>query len=76
MGYEIGQVPAAALFGATPFGLESDDFLAWMNFHGGDELLNETFAPLQRLSDPLRHDLARGGRLVQFEIAGPSSSRG
>ncbi len=24
MGYEIGQVPAAALFGATPFGLESD----------------------------------------------------
>jgi TRAP-type mannitol/chloroaromatic compound transport system substrate-binding protein len=45
MGYEIGQVPAAALFGATPFGLESTDFLAWMNFHGGRELLNETFAP-------------------------------
>ncbi len=45
MGYEIGQVPAAALFGATPFGLESDEFLAWMNFHGGRELLNETFAP-------------------------------
>jgi TRAP-type mannitol/chloroaromatic compound transport system substrate-binding protein len=45
MGYEIGQVPASALFGATPFGLESTDFLAWMNFHGGRELLNETFAP-------------------------------
>ena len=45
MGYEIGQVPAAALFGATPFGLESTDFLAWMNFHGGRELLNETFSP-------------------------------
>jgi TRAP-type mannitol/chloroaromatic compound transport system substrate-binding protein len=45
MGYEIGQVPAAALFGATPFGLESTDFLAWMNFHGGRDLLNETFAP-------------------------------
>lgn len=45
MGYEIGQVPAAALFGATPFGLESTDFLAWMNFHGGKELLEETFAP-------------------------------
>lgn len=45
MGYEIGQVPAAALFGATPFGLESGEFLAWMNFHGGRELLNETFAP-------------------------------
>ena len=35
MGYEIGQVPAAALFGATPFGLEPADFLAWMNFKGG-----------------------------------------
>jgi TRAP-type mannitol/chloroaromatic compound transport system substrate-binding protein len=45
MGYEIGQVPAAALFGATPFGLEPADFLAWMNFHGGRELLDETFAP-------------------------------
>ncbi len=45
MGYEIGQVPASALFGATPFGLESTDFLAWMNFHGGKELLEETFAP-------------------------------
>ena len=45
MGYEIGQVPASALFGATPFGLESTDFMAWMYFHGGRELLNETFAP-------------------------------
>jgi TRAP-type mannitol/chloroaromatic compound transport system substrate-binding protein len=45
MGYEIGQVPAAALFGATPFGLESIEFMAWMNFHGGQELLDETFAP-------------------------------
>jgi TRAP-type mannitol/chloroaromatic compound transport system substrate-binding protein len=45
MGYEIGQVPASALFGATPFGLESTDFMAWMYFHGGRDLLNETFAP-------------------------------
>ncbi len=45
MGYEIGQVPASALFGATPFGLESTGFLAWMNFHGGKELLEETFEP-------------------------------
>ncbi|MFC7704703.1 TRAP transporter substrate-binding protein [Plastorhodobacter daqingensis] len=45
MGYEWGTVPAAALFGATPFGLESAEFLAWMNFHGGRELLNETFHP-------------------------------
>lgn len=45
MGYERGQVPAAALFGATPFGLDSPAFIAWMYFHGGDELLKETFAP-------------------------------
>ena len=45
MGYEIGQVPASALFGATPFGLEPWEFLAWMNFHGGRELLDEVFAP-------------------------------
>jgi TRAP-type mannitol/chloroaromatic compound transport system substrate-binding protein len=45
MGYEQGKLPAAALFGATPFGLETDEFVAWMNFHGGKELLEELFAP-------------------------------
>jgi len=45
MGYEWGQLPVAALFGATPFGLESQEFMAWMYFHGGDELLKEAFAP-------------------------------
>ena len=45
MGYEIGQVPASALFGATPFGLEPTDFIAWMNFHGGKELLTELYEP-------------------------------
>lgn len=43
MGYEWGTVPAAALFGATPFGLESMEYLAWMTHHGGQELLEETF---------------------------------
>ncbi len=43
MGYEWGTVPAAALFGATPFGLESIEFVAWMTHHGGQELLEETF---------------------------------
>jgi TRAP-type mannitol/chloroaromatic compound transport system substrate-binding protein len=45
MGYEWGTVPAAALFGATPFGLESIEFLAWMTHHGGQELLEELFHP-------------------------------
>lgn len=52
MGYEIGQVPASALFGATPFGLESIEYLAWMNFHGGRELLNETFEPYNVIPIP------------------------
>ena len=45
MGYEWGTVRAAALFGATPFGLESVEFMAWMTHHGGQELLEETFHP-------------------------------
>jgi TRAP-type mannitol/chloroaromatic compound transport system substrate-binding protein len=43
MGYEWGTVPASALFGATPFGLESMEFVAWMTHHGGQELLEELF---------------------------------
>jgi len=44
MGYEQGQIPASALFGARPFGLEPADFAAWMYFGGGDELLKELYA--------------------------------
>jgi len=45
MGYERGSVPASALFGATPFGLEPQGYVAWMYQGGGDELLKETFEP-------------------------------
>ncbi len=45
MGYEIGQVPASALFGARPFGLEPVDYIAWYYFHGGKELAQELFEP-------------------------------
>lgn len=45
MGYEIGQIPASALFGATPFGMEALEFSAWYWFHGGKELLLEIYAP-------------------------------
>lgn len=46
MGYEVGRVPAAALFGAVPFGMESPEFMAWMYFGGGNELLRALFKPL------------------------------
>jgi TRAP-type mannitol/chloroaromatic compound transport system substrate-binding protein len=45
MGYEVGKVPASALFGAVPFGMESPEFMAWMYFGGGNELLRELFKP-------------------------------
>jgi TRAP-type mannitol/chloroaromatic compound transport system substrate-binding protein len=45
MGYEIGKVPASALFGAVPFGMEPWEFAAWMYQGGGKELLAEVYAP-------------------------------
>ena len=45
MGYEIGKLPASALFGAVPFGMESPMFSAWMYFGGGDQLLKEVYKP-------------------------------
>lgn len=45
MGYELGTLPSAALFGATPFGLESVEYLAWMYFHGGRELMSRAYEP-------------------------------
>lgn len=76
MGYEIGQVPAAALFGATPFGLESTDFLAWMNFHGGRELLNETFAPYNVYPIPCGTISPEAAGWFREEITGPESFNG
>lgn len=45
MGYERGQVPASALFGATPFGLEPVQFIAWMYEGEGNSLLQDLFEP-------------------------------
>jgi TRAP-type mannitol/chloroaromatic compound transport system substrate-binding protein len=45
MGYEQGKIPASALFGARPFGLEPDEYAAWIYFGGGDELVKELYAP-------------------------------
>jgi TRAP-type mannitol/chloroaromatic compound transport system substrate-binding protein len=45
MGYEQGEIPASALVGARPFGLEPDEYAAWIYFGGGDELVKEVYAP-------------------------------
>ena len=64
MGYEIGQVPAAALFGATPFGLEFDRFSRLDEFPRRPRAAERDLCAVQCLSDPLRHDQPGGGGLV------------
>jgi TRAP-type mannitol/chloroaromatic compound transport system substrate-binding protein len=76
MGYEIGQVPAAALFGATPFGLESTEFMAWLDFHGGRELLNETFAPYNVYPVPCGTISPEAAGWFRGEIKGPQDLAG
>jgi TRAP-type mannitol/chloroaromatic compound transport system substrate-binding protein len=76
MGYEIGQVPAAALFGATPFGLESVEFMAWLDFHGGRELLKETFAPFNVNPIPCGTISPEAAGWFRQELAGVDSLRG
>jgi len=44
-GYEIGKFPAAALYGAVPFGLEPWEFMGWMLEGGGQDLMYELYEP-------------------------------
>jgi TRAP-type mannitol/chloroaromatic compound transport system substrate-binding protein len=76
MGYEIGQVPAAALFGATPFGLESNEYVAWMNFGGGRELLVETFAPFDVYPIPCGTISPEAAGWFRKEMTGPADFAG
>ncbi|MQX37081.1 TRAP transporter substrate-binding protein [Roseospira navarrensis] len=43
-GYEIGKLPASALFGAQPFGLEPMEMMAFMLEHGGQQMMEEIYA--------------------------------
>ena len=63
MGYEIGKLPASALFGATPFGLEPDEYIAWYYFAGGDKLVKGS---MRRITGGhfLRHHRPGSSRLV------------
>ncbi len=45
MGYEMGKVPVSGILGAMPFGLETDQFAAWVYHGGGDALIKEAFKP-------------------------------
>ena len=42
-GYWAGKVPALQLFSAVPFGMRSDEYMAWYYFGGGRELFEEIY---------------------------------
>lgn len=44
-GYEMGKVPSSALFGAQPFGLEPAEMAAFMMERGGQQMMEEIYAP-------------------------------
>lgn len=44
-GYWTGKDTALALFASVPFGPEAGEYYAWMRFGGGQELLDEIYAP-------------------------------
>jgi TRAP-type mannitol/chloroaromatic compound transport system substrate-binding protein len=76
MGYEWGTVPALALYGATPFGLESIQFMAWMHFHGGADLLNEILEPYNIHAILCGTISPEAAGWFRQEIAGPEDFRG
>ncbi|MFK7914218.1 MAG: TRAP transporter substrate-binding protein [Pseudomonadales bacterium] len=45
LGYDQGKVPASALLGAVPFGMEPWEFTAWWYEAGGAELAQELYEP-------------------------------
>ena len=68
MGYELGTLPSAALFGATPFGLESAEYLAWMYFHGGRELMSRAYEPFNIHMIPCGTISPEGAGWYRFEL--------
>jgi TRAP-type mannitol/chloroaromatic compound transport system substrate-binding protein len=43
-GYHVGKVPALSFFSAVPFGPRADEFLAWLNYGGGDVIYDRIYA--------------------------------
>ena len=68
MGYELGTLPSAALYGALPFGLESAEYLAWMYFHGGRELMAEAYEPFNIHIIPCGTISPEGAGWFRFEL--------
>ena len=76
MGYEIGQVPAAALFGATPFGLEFDRLPRLDEVPRRARAANETFAPHNVYPIPCGTISPEAAGWFREEITGPEDFTG
>lgn len=44
LGYDQGKIPASALLGAVPFGLEPWEYMAWWYNGGGEQLAQDLYA--------------------------------
>lgn len=43
-GFHAGKFPALSWFSAVPFGPRTGEYLAWMNYGGGDQIYDELYA--------------------------------
>ncbi len=43
-GYHVGKIPALSFFSAVPFGPRAGEFLAWLNYGGGDKIYDRIYA--------------------------------
>ncbi len=50
--YWKGKIPAAQFFTTTPFGMTALEMNSWMQYGGGQELLNELYAPFNLMVLP------------------------
>lgn len=50
--YWKGKIPAAQFFTTTPFGMTALEMNSWMQYGGGQELLNELYAPFNLMMLP------------------------
>jgi TRAP-type mannitol/chloroaromatic compound transport system substrate-binding protein len=68
--------PALALFAGAPFGPQPQEFLAWLAYGGGQELLDEVYSRHGAKSIPCGVVAANAGGWFRKEIASPDDLKG
>lgn len=75
-GFWAGKEPALVLFNAAPFGPRAPEYLAWMYYGGGIELLDEIYAKHDVKSVPCGITAPEGGGWYKKRIQDPSDFQG